>query len=190
MTRRGRWTRAGIAGLALLAGAGGALSRGDNSDEDVGTSQGGLRTGPDPAAKARPGRFALTLKDGMRHLVSLNCSTEIALQPGPTPRGNRCGEWRIVPVNGPWFKVLLEGRGWYLDGCGNRPHLADEARGQAAGCQMWAETQDDAQGWRKFQLRADGRFLDADHCSDRLAMNSGSDWAGGACQRWLWKEVR
>lgn len=39
-------------------------------------------------------------------------------------------------------------------------------------------------GYYRLQLKYDGQYLDADHCTARLALNPGSSYAGGACQLW------
>ncbi len=36
----------------------------------------------------------------------------------------------------------------------------------------------------RLQLKNGGHYLDADHCSDNVALNPGSDFADGACQLW------
>jgi hypothetical protein len=36
----------------------------------------------------------------------------------------------------------------------------------------------------RLQLKQGGQYLDADHCSTKVALNPGSDYAGGACQLW------
>ena len=36
----------------------------------------------------------------------------------------------------------------------------------------------------RLQLKSDGQFLDADHCSTTISLNPGSNHAGGACQLW------
>jgi len=36
----------------------------------------------------------------------------------------------------------------------------------------------------RLQLKHGGQYLDADHCSDKVTLNPGSEWEGGACQLW------
>jgi hypothetical protein len=36
----------------------------------------------------------------------------------------------------------------------------------------------------RLQLKHGGQYLDADHCSNTISLNPGSDWEGGACQLW------
>ena len=36
----------------------------------------------------------------------------------------------------------------------------------------------------RLQLKQGGQYLDADHCSTKVALNPGSDYADGACQLW------
>jgi Ricin-type beta-trefoil lectin domain-like len=36
----------------------------------------------------------------------------------------------------------------------------------------------------RLQLKHGGQYLDADHCTNRISLNPGSDWDGGACQLW------
>ena len=44
------------------------------------------------------------------------------------------------------------------------------------------------EGYSRLQLKHGGQYLDADHCGDRITLNPGSNWEGGACQ--LWRLVR
>src|SRR5208337_2409686 len=50
-------------------------------------------------------------------------------------------------------------------------------------CQLWKflPAQD---GWARLQLKRNGRFLDATHCSDDVKLSGESDYHGGACQLW------
>ena len=42
-----------------------------------------------------------------------------------------------------------------------------------------------AQGaYYRLQLKHGGQYLDAAYCGNRLGLNPGSDWEGGACQLW------
>jgi hypothetical protein len=36
----------------------------------------------------------------------------------------------------------------------------------------------------RLQLKHGGQYLDADHCSNKITLNPGSDWEDGACQLW------
>ena len=40
------------------------------------------------------------------------------------------------------------------------------------------------EGFYRLQLKHSGQYLDADHCSEKITLNSGSDWEDGACQLW------
>ena len=40
------------------------------------------------------------------------------------------------------------------------------------------------QSYYRLQLKSSGYYLDADHCSTKVGMNPGSDYADGACQLW------
>ncbi|MEO6000276.1 MAG: RICIN domain-containing protein [Chitinophagaceae bacterium] len=41
----------------------------------------------------------------------------------------------------------------------------------------------------RIQLKSSGNYLDADHCSTKLGLNPGSDYAEGACQLWRLVQV-
>ena len=41
-----------------------------------------------------------------------------------------------------------------------------------------------AEQFYRLQLKHSGHYLDADHCSDTITLNPGSEWEGGACQLW------
>ncbi len=42
----------------------------------------------------------------------------------------------------------------------------------------------DNQSYFRLQLKHGGQYLDADHCSNQVGMNPGSDFEDGACQLW------
>lgn len=41
-----------------------------------------------------------------------------------------------------------------------------------------------APSYSRLQLKSDGQYLDAAHCTAKLTLNPGSTYAGGACQLW------
>src|SRR5215510_13600691 len=40
------------------------------------------------------------------------------------------------------------------------------------------------EAYYRLQLKHGGQYLDADHCSNTISLNPGSDWEDGACQLW------
>jgi hypothetical protein len=52
---------------------------------------------------------------------------------------------------------------------------------------MAAAQQAVGRGYYRLQLRSNGKYLDANKCSDQIGLNPGSSYADGACQ--LWKLV-
>ncbi|HEV7508673.1 MAG TPA: RICIN domain-containing protein [Thermoanaerobaculia bacterium] len=47
-----------------------------------------------------------------------------------------------------------------------------------------ATAQDHRDSYYRLQLKVNGQYLDADHCSTRISLNPGSSYDGGACQLW------
>ena len=47
-------------------------------------------------------------------------------------------------------------------------------------CQLWKFVPD-SDGWSRVALKRNGKYLDADHCSDDVHLNEISTAAGGAC---------
>jgi len=45
------------------------------------------------------------------------------------------------------------------------------------------------EAYYRLQLKHGGQYLDADHCSKNIILNSGSDYEGGACQLWRFVSV-
>ena len=50
-------------------------------------------------------------------------------------------------------------------------------------CSNWSSITE-YEVWSRLQLKHGGLFLDAEYCSNKMSLNSGSDYEGGACQLW------
>jgi Ricin-type beta-trefoil lectin domain-like len=50
-------------------------------------------------------------------------------------------------------------------------------------CSNWSRTNQYVP-WHRLQLKHGGQYLDAEFCSNKIGLNPGSDYEGGACQLW------
>ena len=103
------------------------------------------------------------------------------------------GEKQVENRTGTYtFRDVQPGRRYTLrvQGC-NKHVLAPST------CSPWVEDYVDtatpskpppskppAPAYYRLQLKSGGKYLDAVHCSDQVALNPGSTYAGGACQLW------
>jgi len=142
-----------------------------------------------PAAAPPPpqsGRYyRLQIKQGGKYLDAVNCSDQVALNPGSTYAEGACQLWRLVPAGDGWSRLQLKQGGKYLDAVNCSEHLGLNGGSTYAGgaCQLWRLVPAGG-GWSRLQVKQGGKYLDAAYCSDKVALNGGSTYAGGACQLW------
>ena len=137
------------------------------------------------AAGGKDTYYRLQLKQGGKYLDAVNCSDQVALNPGSTYADGACQLWRFVPAGDGWSRLQLKQGGKYLDAvyCSDQLALNPGSTYANGACELWRFVPA-GDGWNRLQLKQGGKYLDAAYCSDKVALNPGSTYANGACQLW------
>jgi hypothetical protein len=143
-------------------------------------------TGTAKASLADTGYYRLMLQNGETFLDAVHCTNQVALGNVSDFADGACQLWRLVPTGTGWFGLQLKNGGQFLaaDNCSASVVLIPSNQfDENDGCHLW-RLQPAGKGWSRLQLRFEEQFLDAVQCGNKVALNAGSTYADGACQKW------
>jgi hypothetical protein len=90
-------------------------------------------------AVAQETYYRLQLKQGGKYLDAVNCSDQVAMNPGSTYANGACQLWRFVPAGDGWSRLQLKQGGKYLDAvnCSDQVAMNPGSTYANGACQLW-----------------------------------------------------